>query len=77
MNKWNICARISPQEHEEVLLTFRNTAGLHVGMATYKNDSYYYIAETDSETFETIYGVPVAWMEVPKPLILSLECEGF
>lgn len=64
---WILCCIASPIEGAQVLLTFKNSAGLHVGEAIFKNDAYYYIAETDHEYFEEPYTIPVAWMKKPNP----------
>lgn len=64
---WVLCAKKSPKEGEEILLTFKNKAGVHVGEAIFKNDCYYYIAETDKGYFEELYRMPVAWMKKPRP----------
>lgn len=66
---WILCAVESPQEGETVILTFKNSVGYHVGEATFKNDCYYYVAETDNGQFEEAYGIPVAWIKQPKPYI--------
>lgn len=67
---WILCAIKSPKEGEEVLLTFKNELGLHVGESTFKKGDYYYIAETNNGYFEEPYEMPVAWMEMPKPYII-------
>lgn len=68
---WILCAKVSPEEGEKVLLTFKNKAGLHVGEALFKEDTYYYTAETDNGYFEEVYGIPIAWMELPKPYTIN------
>lgn len=67
---WILCAVKSPKDEEQVLLTFKNKAGLHVGEAVFKKDAYYYVAETDNGYFEQQYGIPIAWMEEPSPYIV-------
>lgn len=64
---WVLCAKDLPNEGEEVLLTFKNLVGLHVGEALFKCGSFYYIAETDNGYFEEPFGIPVAWMKKPNP----------
>jgi hypothetical protein len=66
-NNWILCAIESPQEGEEILLTFKNKVGFHVGEATFKKDTYFYVAETDNGYYESPYGMPVAWMSKPEP----------
>jgi hypothetical protein len=65
--EWKLCSIESPKEEETVILTFKNSAGLWVGEAMFKDDGYYYIAETDNGYFEEMYGIPVAWMKKPDP----------
>ncbi len=67
--EWILCSQQSPKENEEVILTFKNSAGSHVGEATFKNDYYYYVAETDRGYYEEPYGIPIAWMKKPEPYI--------
>jgi hypothetical protein len=64
---WILCSEESPSSEEVVLLTFKNSAGLHVGEATFKNDKYYYVAETNNGYFEELYNNPIAWMKKPEP----------
>lgn len=66
-NDWTLCTLQSPQEGEEVLLTFKNSVGLHVGESTFKDGIYFYIAETNTGYFEEQYNIPIAWMKKPKP----------
>lgn len=68
---WILCGVQSPNENQEVILTFKNFSGLHVGEATFKNNAYYYIAETDKGYYEEIYSIPIAWMKKPEPYIIS------
>lgn len=67
---WILCAVKSPKEGEKVLLTFKNEAGIHVGEAIFKKDTYIYIAETDGGYFEEPYGIPIAWMKKPEPYMI-------
>lgn len=69
-DNWILCVKEFPKENQEVLLTFRNEVGYHVGEATYKRGSYFYIAETDNGYYEEQYGIPVAWMRKPEPYVL-------
>lgn len=64
---WIPCDERNPEENEEVMLTFENSAGLHVGEAEYMKNMFFYVAETDSGYYEEIYKNPVAWMPKPKP----------
>jgi len=63
--EWILCSLESPNKDQEVLLTFKNSAGLHVGEATFKSDTYFYVVQTDNESYEDAYGIPVAWMSKP------------
>jgi len=69
--EWILCGIQSPEENQEIILTFKNSVGLHVGEATFKKDAYYYIAETDCDYFEVIFGIPIAWMKMPEPYIMK------
>lgn len=69
--EWILCGVQSPNENQEVLLTFKNSAGLHVGEATFKNGGYYYIIETDIGEKEELFRLPIAWMKMPEPYIMK------
>lgn len=71
---WRLCSLLSPNEDEIVLLTFRNGTELLVGEATYRNNTYLYIAETETEYYESAYGIPVAWMAMPLPYNSEKVC---
>lgn len=68
---WILCGVQSPEEDEDVLLTYKNSAGIHVWIATYKKNKYLNIVETNNETYEEIYGIPIAWMKMPEPYIIK------
>jgi len=67
--EWILCSLESPNKEQEIILTFKNSVGLHVGEAVFKNDKYVYTAETDNGSYEEVYGIPVAWMKKPKPYV--------
>ena len=71
MNWISVITRL-PKEWQVVLLTFKNSVGIHVGEATYKDSAFYYVAETDCGCFEEVYSIPLAWMEMPKPCVFSV-----
>lgn len=64
---WIPCAEKKPKENEEVMLTFKNSAGLHVGEATYKQDMFFYITDTVFGYYEEVYKNPIAWIPKLKP----------
>lgn len=66
--EWTLCRTESPEENQQVVLTFKNSAGIHVGEATFKNNAYYYITDTEFGYYEEKYGIPIAWMIKPEPL---------
>ena len=68
---WNLCLFDEPSENEEVLLTFKNEAGIHVQLATYKKGGYFYIAEIDNKYYEELFNNPIAFMKLPKPYNLK------
>lgn len=65
--EWTLCRTESPEENQQVILTFKNSAGTHVGEATFKNNAYYYITDTEFGYYEETYGIPIAWMIKPEP----------
>lgn len=67
INKWIPCVEKKPKENEEVMLTFKNSIGLHVGEATYKHDMFFYITDTAFGYYEEVYKNPIAWMPKLKP----------
>lgn len=50
-----------PNENETIMLTFKNSAGLHVGEATYKNRMFFYVTDTEFGYYEEVYKNPIAW----------------
>lgn len=56
-----------PEENETVLITFKNSAGTHVGEATFREGQFYYVAETDHGRYEEVFSCILAWMKMPKP----------
>lgn len=68
---WIPCNLISPIDDEEVLLTFKNEVGLHVGEALFKKDTYFYFAETNIGYYQEPYSTPIAWMRKPKPYVTN------
>ena len=50
-----------PNENETIMLTFKNSAGLHVGEATYKNKMFFYVTDTEFGYYEEVYKQPIAW----------------
>ena len=64
---WIPCIKNKPKDGQEVLLTYKNSVGTHVGEAIYSKGQYLYIADTDTEEYEEIYSQPIAWMPKPKP----------
>lgn len=67
--KWIKCDVQNPNDGQEVLLTFENGDGVHVGEAIFQQGKYYYIAETNEGYFEEAYNNPIAWMPKPEPYI--------
>lgn len=60
-NGWIPCSERLPEEKQEVMLTFKNSAGLHVGEATYKNNVFFYVTDTEFGYYEEVYKNPIAW----------------
>ena len=67
MSEWIRCDVQSPKDGQEVLLTFENRDGIHVGEGTFSQGKFYYIAEIIDDYFERTYSIPIAWMPKPKP----------
>ena len=64
---WVPCSERLPEENQTVMLTFKNSAGLHVGEATYKNNMFFYITDTEFGYYEEVYKNPIAWRSLPAP----------
>ena len=59
---WIACSSgVVSKENEEVMLTFKNSVGLHVGEATYKNKMFFYVTDTEFGYYEEVYKQPIAW----------------
>lgn len=56
-----------PKEAEDVILTFRNSAGIFVEMATCIRGKFYYISDADGNYYEEEFKEPIAWMPLPDP----------
>lgn len=67
--EWISCGKDFPfpKDGEVVYLTFKNSAGIHVGEATYKEESFYYVTDTIAGYYEEEYLNPIAWQPTPKP----------
>lgn len=67
-NGWIPCnSDKKPKENEVVELTFFNSAGIHVGEATYKGNAYFYVTDTTFGYYEEQYDNPIAWQPLLKP----------
>lgn len=64
---WIPCVEKLPKEAEDVILTFRNSAGTFVQMATYMRRKFYYISDADGNYYEEEFKQPIAWMPLPDP----------
>ena len=64
---WIACKDRLPKENEVVILTFQNSAGIHVGEATYKNNLFFYVTDTEFGYYEEVYKNPIAWQPLPQP----------
>lgn len=62
-----------PNENETIMLTFKNSAGLHVGEATYKNKMFFYVTDTEFGYYEEVYKNPIAWKPKDAPYQLKGE----
>ena len=67
LNGWIPVEECLPEENQEVQLTFENSAGVHVGEATYKNNMFFYVTDTQFGYYEEVYKCPVAWKPKDKP----------
>lgn len=56
-----------PDEGQVVDITFRNSAGIHVGEATYKKEKFFYVTDTVFGYYEEQYENVLAWKPRPKP----------
>ena len=64
---WIPCKEKMPKEAEDVILTFRNSAGTFVDMATCIRGKFYYISDVDGNYYEEEFKEPIAWMPLPDP----------
>ena len=64
---WIFCSERLPKEEEDVILTFRNSTGIYVEMATYIWRKFYYISYADENYYEEEVKEPIAWMPLPDP----------
>lgn len=65
--KWTKCIEKLPTENERVLITFANSVGIHVTESTYKDNKFYYTAETDNGYYEEVFSAVIAWQSLPTP----------
>ncbi len=66
-NGWILVEERLPEDKQEVWLTFKNSAGLHVGEATYQKNMFFYVAEIEFGYYEEVYKCPIAWKTKDKP----------
>lgn len=66
-NQWIPCSEKLPEENDNVFITFVNNVGSHTAESTYKNNKFYYVAETDSGYYEEVFSAVIAWQSLPKP----------
>lgn len=57
----------TPEEEQVVDITFRNSAGIYVGEATYKREKFIYVTDTVFGYYEEQYENVLAWKPRPKP----------
>ena len=71
VRNWVYCYEKLPKEEKNVLITFRNSVGIHVGEAYSKEGKfleYNYIEEDDqTKTYVSEYNCVIAWMDLPSP----------
>lgn len=65
----------TPEEEQVVDITFRNSAGIHVGEATYKKEKFYYVTDTVFGYYEEQYENVLAWRPRPKAYSPSKDRE--
>ena len=65
----------TPEEEQVVDITFRNSAGIHVGEATYKKEKFFYVTDTAFGYYEERYESVLAWRPRPKAYSLSKDGE--
>jgi len=73
-DSWIPCSEELPEENQEVQLTFKNSAGLHTGEATYKNKRFFYVTDTQFGYYEEVYKYPIAWKPKDAPYQPEGEC---
>ena len=66
-NDWILVNEKLPNNEENVLITFVNEVGTHIGESLYRNSKFFYTAETDTGYYEEIYSCVIAWMPLPTP----------
>lgn len=55
-----------PKEKSEIYVSFKNSAGIHTGIATFYNNEFFYFSETELYGYvEEKYTEVIAWMELP------------
>ena len=68
---WVYCYEKLPKEEKNVLITFKNSVGIHAGEAYFKEGKFleYNYVEEDSvtKTYVSEYGDVIAWMNLPSP----------
>lgn len=67
VGKWIPCSERLPEEAEAVFLTFRNSTGTFVEMATFIRGKFYYISDADGNYYEGEFKKPIAWQPLPEP----------
>lgn len=73
-NGWIPFSReITPEEGQVVDITFHNSAGIHVGEATYKKEKFFYITDTVFGYYEEQYVNVIAWKPRPKPYTTTVQ----
>lgn len=65
----------TPDEGQVVDITFQNSAGIHVGEATYKKEKFYYVTDTVFGYYEEQYENVLAWRPRPKAYSPSKDRE--
>lgn len=64
--QWIPCSERLPEFNNKVLITLINKAGKHVTESIYKDDKFYYTAETDNGYYEEVFSAVIAWMPLPQ-----------
>lgn len=66
-NDWITVEQGLPEDKQEVIITFKNSAGLHVGEAIYQNKMFFYVTDTEFGYYEEVYKQPIAWKHKDTP----------